>query len=173
MMFRARWDGQTLTPVGAYGLSAARDKMDDGDLVIVEVDHPRSINSHRHQFAEIAEAWRHLPEAVQMHEWAASPETLRKHALIVTGYRNTYQIDCGANATAERVKKALHDAEAGKHGYAIAQARGPVVIVWTPESQSMRAMGAKRFQQSKDAVLNWIAQQIGVTAEQLSPGPVR
>lgn len=173
MMFRAKWDGQTLTPIGVYGLSTARDQMEVGDVVVVEVDHPRSANSHRHQFAEIADAWRHLPEAAQDNAWAASPETLRKHALIVTGYRNTYQIDCGANATADRVKKALHDAEAGKHGYAIAQARGPVVIVWTPESQSMRAMGAKRFQQSKDAVLNWIAQQIGVTPAQLAQMAVR
>lgn len=166
-MFRARWDGSTLTPTGYYGLATAREAMQPGDVVIVDVDHPRSAATHKHQFAEIAEAWRHLPESVQMNEWAASPKTLRKHALIVTGYRNTYQIDCGANATAERVKKALKDAEAGKHGYAIAQARGPVVIVWTPESQSMRAMGGKRFQESKTAVLNWIAQQIGVTPEQL------
>ena len=166
-MFRARWDGSTLTPTGYYGLATAREAMHPGDVVIVDVDHPRSAATHKHQFAEIATAWRHLPESVQMNEWAASPETLRKHALIVTGYRNTYQIDCGANATAERVKKALKDAEAGKHGYAIAQARGPVVIVWTPESQSMRAMGGKRFQESKTAVLNWIAQQIGVTPEQL------
>lgn len=166
-MFRARWDGQTLTPTGHYGLAAARESMNPGDVVIVAVDHPRSASSHKHQWAEIAEYWRHLPEALQMEEWAANPETLRKHALIVTGYRNTYQIDCGANATADRVKKALKDAEAGKHGYAIAKARGPVVIVWTPESQSMRAMGHKRFQESKDAVLNWISQQIGTTPEQL------
>jgi hypothetical protein len=31
----------------------------------------------------------------------------------------------------------------------------------------MRAMGAKEFQRSKEAVLNWIAQQIEVTPEQL------
>lgn len=166
-MFRARWDGSTLTPTGHYGLAAAREAMEPGDVVVVEVDHPRSINSHRHQFAEINSAWRHLPEAVQGLPWAASPKTMRKHALIVTGYRNTYTLDCGANATAERVKGALQAAEAGRHGYAISQVRGPVVTVWTPESQSMRAMGGKRFQESKEAVLNWIAGQIGVTPEQL------
>jgi hypothetical protein len=31
----------------------------------------------------------------------------------------------------------------------------------------MRAMGAKPFQASKEAVLNWIAAQIGVEAEEL------
>lgn len=166
-MFRARWDGEALTPTGHYGLSAAREAMDPGDVVIVEIDHPRSQNSHRHQFAEINEAWRHLPESLQEAPWAASPETLRKHALIATGFADTYSIDCGAKATAERVRMALASAEAGKHGYAIAKVRGPLVIVWTPQSQSMRAMGGKRFQESKQAVLNWIAAQIGVDAEEL------
>lgn len=166
-MFRAIWNGETLAPTGHYGLSAAREAMDPGDVVIVEVDHPRSANSHRHQFAEINEAWRHLPESLQEAPWAASPDCLRKHALIATGFADTYSIDCGAKATAERVRMALAAAEAGKHGYAIAKVRGPVVIVWTPQSQSMRAMGGKRFQESKQAVLNWIAQQIGVDAEEL------
>lgn len=166
-MFRARWNGETLTPTGHYGLSAAREAMDPGDVVIVEIDHPRSQSSHRHQFAEISEAWRHLPESLQEAPWAASPETLRKHALIATGFADTYSIDCGAKATAERVRMALASAEAGKHGYAIAKVRGPLVIVWTPQSQSMRAMGGKRFQESKQAVLNWIAAQIGVDAEEL------
>lgn len=166
-MFRARWDGDALTPTGHYGLSAAREAMEPGDVVIVEIDHPRSQNSHRHQFAEINEAWRHLPESLQEAPWAASPETLRKHALIATGFADTYSIDCGAKATAERVRMALASAEAGKHGYAIAKVRGPLVVVWTPQSQSMRAMGGKRFQESKQAVLNWIAAQIGVETEEL------
>lgn len=166
-MFRARWDGDALTPTGHYGLSAAREAMEPGDVVIVEIDHPRSQNSHRHQFAEINEAWRHLPESLQEAPWAASPETLRKHALIATGFADTYSIDCGAKATAERVRMALASAEAGKHGYAIAKVRGPLVVVWTPQSQSMRAMGGKRFQESKQAVLNWIAAQIGVDTEEL------
>jgi len=166
-MFRARWDGDALTPTGHYGLSAAREAMEPGDVVIVEIDHPRSQSSHRHQFAEINEAWRHLPESLQEAPWAASPETLRKHALIATGFADTYSIDCGAKATAERVRMALASAEAGKHGYAIAKVRGPLVVVWTPQSQSMRAMGGKRFQESKQAVLNWIAAQIGVDTEEL------
>ena len=166
-MIRCQWDGSVLTPVGYYGLAAARGAMRPGDVVIVEVDHPRGGNSHRHQFAEINDAWRHLPERLQSMPWAANPETLRKHALIVTGYRQTYSIDCGTNAPAARVKAALEVAEAGRHGYAIVAAHGPVVIVWTPESQSMRSMGGKRFQASKTAVLDWISGQIGVTADAL------
>ena len=145
----------------------ARDMMKAGDMVIVEIDHPRSQQTHKHQFAEIEDAWRHLPEAVQDKPWAVNPDTLRKYALIVTGYRNTYQIDCGSKAAAERVSRHLQAAEAGKHGFAIAQVKGPVVTVWTPESQSMRAMGGKRFQESKSKVLEWIADLIGVPVDKL------
>lgn len=97
-------------------------------------------------------------------------ETGRKIALIATGFCQSYTLDCGANATAQRVLTALRAAEAGHHGYAIGQVRGPVVTIWTPESQSVRAMGGKRFQESKSAIMDWIAAQIGVTAEQLANG---
>ena len=165
-MIRARWNGDALVPSG-HSLAMARQLMEPGDTVIVEIDHPRSPQTHKHQFAEIADAWRHLPESLQDKPWAVNPETLRKYALIVTGYRNTYQIDCGTKASADRVGKALQAAEAGKHGFAIAQAKGPVVTVWTPESQSMRAMGGKRFQESKQKVLEWIADLIGVPVDKL------
>ena len=166
-MFRARWDGDALTPTGHYGLSAAREAMEPGDVVIVEVDHPRSNSSHNHQFAEIADAWRHLPERLHHMDWAASPDTMRKRALIECGYADSYTTDCGARATAERIGAVLKRAEFGSHGYAIAQIRGPIVTVFTPQSQSKRAMGGKIFQESKEAVLNWIAAQMGVDAEEL------
>ena len=166
-MIRCRWNGEVLLPVGHYGLSAAREKMRPGDTVIVAIDHPRSQNTHNHQFAEIASAWRHLPEAVHQKPWAANPDTLRKHALIVTGFYNVETVDAGSKAAAERVAALLSRHATAAHGYAITQAKGPVVTCWTPQSQSMRAMGGKEFQRSKEAVLNWIADQIGVSPEQL------
>lgn len=170
-MIRCRWDGEALVPVGAYGLAAARQQMQPGDVVVVEIDHPRSPNTHNHQFAEIADAWRHLPEAVQHLPWAANPDTLRKHALIVTGFRNVETVDAGNRAAAERVAAILSRHANAAHGYAITQTRGPVVTCWTPQSQSMRAMPGGEFQRSKSAVLNWIAAQIEVTPEQLRNAP--
>lgn len=166
-MIRCRWNGEALLPVGHYGLSAAREQMQPGDTVIIAIDHPRSPNTHNHQFAEVADAWRHLPEAVQNMPWAANPDTLRKHALIVTGFHNVETVDAGSKAAAERVAALLSRHATAAHGYAITRAKGPLVTCWTPVSQSMRAMGAKDFQRSKEAVLNWIAAQIGVTPEQL------
>ena len=164
---RCRWHGGALFPVGHYGMAAANELMNEGDTVIVTIDHPRSQNTHRHQWAEIADAWRHLPEALQNMPWAVNPETLRKHALIVSGFRNVETVDAGSKAAAERVAAILSRHATAAHGYAVTQARGPVVTCWTPISQSYRAMGYKRFQESKSAVLSWIAEQIGVTPEQL------
>lgn len=142
-------------------------ELDVGETVMVEIERGRSMASHRHQFAWVKDAWASLPEALQGAPWAETPETLRKHALIATGYHQTVILDCGGNATAQRVKAMLLAAEAKACGYAVGQVRGPVVTIWTPESQSVRAMGGKRFAESKKAVLDWIAAQIGVTPETL------
>lgn len=162
MEYRARWDNGSLRLM-ANDLP----DLDPGEVVIVTIERGRSTASHRHQFAYIREAWLNLPEALKGAPWAETPEMLRKHALIATGFHQTYMLDCGANATAHRVKTALVAAEAGKHGYAIGRVRGPVVTIWTPESQSMRAMGGKRFQEAKTAILDWLSAQIGVRPEQL------
>jgi hypothetical protein len=157
---RCRWAGGVLSPVGNYAMARACDLMAEGDSVFVTIEHPRSDATHKHQFATIKDAWETLPESLQDAPWAATPETLRKHALCVTGFCNSYVIDCGSKAAAERVAGPLRAAEVGRHGYAIVSVRGPVVAVWTPQSQSARAMGGKEFQRSKEAVLNWITQQI-------------
>ena len=141
--------------------------LDDGETVFVTIERCRSGPSHRHQFAWVKDAWATLPERLSQMPWAETPETLRKHALIATGFHQTYTLDCGAVASARRVKAALVAAEARAHGYALGRVVGPVVTVWTPESQSYRAMGAKRFAESKAAILDWIAAQIGVAPEQL------
>lgn len=162
MDYRARFQNGVLRL-----LTNTAPDLDEGEVVLVSIERGRSQATHRHQFAWVKDAWATLPEHLAGMPWAETPETLRKHALIATGFHQTYTLDCGAMATARRVKAALVAAEAGKHGYALGRVSGPVVTVWTPESQSLRAMGGKRFQESKSAILDWIAQQIGTTADEL------
>lgn len=157
MEFRARYEDGSLRLMANNLPDLAQ-----GELVTVIIERGRSLNSHRHQFAFVREAWQNLPEALQHAPWAETPETMRKHALIATGFHQSYTLDCGANATAQRIKAQLVRAEAKAEGYAIGQVRGPVLTIWTPESQSMRSMGGKRFQESKTAILDWMAAQIGV-----------
>lgn len=162
MDYRARWING-----GLRLMTNSAPDLDEGEVVFVSIERGRSMASHRHQFAWVRDAWASLPEDVADAPWAETPETLRKHALIATGYSMTYTLDCGANATAQRVKAALVAAEAKAHGYALGQVRGPVVRVWTPESQSVRAMGGDRFKESKNAILDWIAAKVGVAPEDL------
>jgi len=162
MDYRAKWQDGVLRLM----TNSAPD-LNDGEIVTVSIERGRSDASHKHQFAWINDAWGSLPESVMDRPWAETPETLRKHALIATGYHQSYTLDCGAAATAMRIKGALVAAEARGHGYAVGQVTGTVLRIWTPESQSVRAMGGKRFQESKAAILDWIAAQIGVTPEQL------
>lgn len=161
-MFRARWQGGVLRP-----MTNSPPDLDEGETVFVEVERGRSPASHKHQFAWVKEAWASLPEDLAQMPWAETPETLRKHALIATGFHQTYMIDCGSNASARRVKAALVAAEAGSHGYALGRVTGPVVQVWTPQSQSLRAMGKERFQESKQAIMDWIADKLGIPSDDL------
>lgn len=162
MEYRARFEDGTLRLLANNLPDLAQ-----GELVTVIIERGRSLNSHRHQFAFVREAWQNLPEHLQSAPWAETPETMRKHALIATGFHQSYTLDCGANAMAQRIKTQLVRAEARAEGYAIGRVRGPILTIWTPESQSMRSMGGKRFQESKTAILDWMAAQIGVTASAL------
>lgn len=162
LQVRARWWGGSFLPYTNRDLG-----FKEGDFVFLEIRRERSVQSHRHQFAWISEAWHSLPEDLAQMPWAETPETLRKHALIATGYHQTTIVDCGGAATARRIRGVLLAAETKAHGYALAQVRGPVLTVWTPESQSLRAMGHERFQASKNAIMDWIAAQLGVSADDL------
>ncbi len=49
--------------------------------------------------------------------------------------------------------------------YAVVVVRGNVVTVYTAVSQSKRAMGAKQFQQSKQALMEFVGDLLGVDPE--------
>lgn len=162
MDYRARWMNGTLRL-----LTNRPPDLDEGEAVVVSIDRVRSGKSHRHQFAWIKKAWETLPERLAFEPWAASPETLRKHALVQTGYFDQAVIDCGDSKVAREVAKQIIESRKKSEGYAHGIIRDGVAIVRWPQSQSHKAMGAERFQQSKEAVLNWIAAQLEVPPETL------
>jgi hypothetical protein len=124
----------------------------------------RSWISHRHEFAFVKEAWSNLPEPLW--DTFPTPEHLRKAALIATGWRRETIIDAGNKAAALRVAAYAR----GEDEFAHVTARGPTVIVHKARSQRMHGhdcMDKKEFQESKDAILGWISELIGVDAERL------
>lgn len=147
----AVWTGTGLS-LRASSLRALDERFGAGETLALEVQAMRSMNSHRHFFATIRDLWANLPERLAEAPYGKSPECLRKHALIATGYADAVSVDCGTKAAAERVGAVM----AAMGDYAVVSVSGPVVRRYTARSQSVRAMGRDEFQRSKDDVLGWI-----------------
>lgn len=142
-------------------------RMADQYLVVGEtyvwVEHQeRSQASEGHYFASIREVFINLPEALA--QQFKSEDALRKHALIMTGYRDERSLVCSSKAEAQRLAAFIEP----RDDYAIISVSGAMVIEWTPKSQSRRAMGKDTFQESKSAVLDYLAEMIGVEPAMLS-----
>lgn len=133
-----------------------------GETVYLEPFLARSKRSHDHYFAVVEEAWKNLPE--DMAERFAQPDPLRYFALIKTGFRSEENIVCTSQAEALRWAEVIRR----RSPYAITTVAGGVVRIWEAESQSLKAMGRERFQASKTAVLDFLAQMIGVDPVELS-----
>lgn len=124
----------------------------------------RSERSHNHEFGWLRDAHASLPEQYAMEPWAQTPEHLRKYALIRTGYCTTDTVAVGSNAAALRVAAFVR----GREEYTLTSVQGATVHTFTPESQSRKAMGKERFQASKTAIMEFIANLLGCTVEELA-----
>lgn len=154
-LIRCAWDGDAFRPSSAMHAHRAREAFGAGEIVLLNVQNERSMISHRHFFATLHDLWANLPERLAGQDYAKSPDTLRKRALIATGFANVETIVCGSKAAAERVAAYVGVLATKVHGYAITEAAGNVARCWTPQTQSVAGMGAKEFQRSKTAVLEW------------------
>jgi hypothetical protein len=131
-----------------------------GEQLTWEQVNPRSMASHNHQFASIGDAWANLPERLAPDFPTA--DHLRKHCLIKAGYCTIHRVVCRDNheaITACSIFSAMDT-------YAICTVEGSVATMYRAESQSIKAMGAKKFYQSKTAVLDLISEMIGADAHQ-------
>lgn len=129
--------------------------------MLAPVSH-RSDASHRHEFAWLREAWMSLPEA--MGDQFPTPEHLRKYALIKAGYRDEHSIACSSRAEALRVASFIRPID----DFAIVTITGATVTRHTAKSQSRKAMGAKDFQASKEAIIGVVSDLIGVSSKELA-----
>lgn len=140
----------------------ARDRFTDGKTYLLVDVEERSARSHDHEFAWLAEAFKHLPEHLT-HDFP-SPEHLRKRALIDAGFYQETIVDCGTKAAAERVAAFMR----ADDGFAVAVVRGCYAIKRVARSQSRRTMDKVEFQASKTAILEIVSALIGVTPDRLT-----
>lgn len=159
------WDGDVLRPLPRY-----RHRIEDefviGQTYRMIVEEERSANTHRHYFAAIAEAWKNLPEDLAPR--FATAEHLRKWALIKCGYCDEQSVVVETGTDARRVMAFAAKMMAKTGEYGVVASKGNVVSMFTAQSQAIRAMDKKTFQESKQAVLELVAEMIGVTAAALA-----
>ncbi|MCD1619171.1 hypothetical protein K7H20_13960 [Salipiger manganoxidans] len=167
-LIRCVFTGSALEPDGNFAAAALHDRLGAGEVVLVDLNPQRSTKSHNHQFAFVATAWKNLPEAMKDAPFAASPEHLRKHALISTGYCNADMIALGDEHRAARMADFLRRGDAQQGVYTVIAVRGPTLYRYTAESQREKTMGRQRFQASKAAILEYLADLIGTTPDELA-----
>lgn len=160
LLLRYEGDGEFRT-ISSWWAGRADKAFVVGELYRLVEHHDRSMNSHRHFFASIAEAWKNLPD--EMLDEYPTAEHLRKRALIRKGYADERSFVCASKAEAQRMAAFMKPMD----DYAVVSVREAVVRVWTAKSQSVKAMGNRDFQQSKSDVLDFVAGLLGVTADEL------
>ena len=133
-----------------------------GETYRLVVEEDRSINSERHLFAEVEEAWKHLPH--DLAEQFPTPDHLRKRALIDAGYYHQEIIDCADPAAAQRVAAYAKRRDV----YALITVAGSFVVIRHAKSQSRGSMKKAEFQESKTAVLEIVSALVGVSPAKLT-----
>lgn len=152
------WRGGAFHP-RARDILRLAEHFDEGEEVhatIEAVASDRADTSRRHFFATVRDLYQHLPER-ERERWP-SADHLRKHGLIRGGFCDVRHVACSSKAEAARVANLARQMDE----YAIVRIEGATVTVWQAWSQAKRAMGARQFQQSKQAVFDFLADALGV-----------
>ncbi|MDQ0505997.1 hypothetical protein [Xanthobacter agilis] len=155
------WTGEAMSPASKRFAKDCDREFVIGEYYQLVTHEHRSDASHRHQFAWLHEAWMNLPEDIAY--LYPTEDHLRKRALIEAGYYTETAVDAGTRAAALRVAAAVPALDE----FAFAKVEGPIVLIRRAKSQSVRAMGAKQFYESKAAILAIIADMLSVSPEEL------
>lgn len=151
------WSGEAMVPVNPR---AADRQYTVGERYRLDVREDRSHASHSHFFATVEDAFANLPE--DMTARFPTADTLRKYALVKSGFHLPPQsIVCASKAEAVRVLRGIGP------DYDFATLNESTVTLFKAESQSYRAMGKQRFQDSKNKVLEVLADMLDVSPEVL------
>lgn len=155
------WDGEAMIPLQRFNALCDRQFI-VGERYTLVPHEDRSQASHGHYFAAVNSAWMNLPE-MEAAQFQTS-EHLRKWCLIKARFCDERSIVCASKAEAQRVGAFIKPMD----DYAVVMVSEATVKVFTAQSQSMKAMGREAFQRSKQAVLDILADMVGVSPQTLS-----
>lgn len=156
-----RWNGESFEPVSRRFAAMADKHFIIGLVYDMVAEEARSAASHRHYFAAVREAWLNLPENIATEY--PSVEHLRKRALVMAGFCDQRTLIASSKAEALRLAAFVRPMDE----FSVVSVSGNTVVVLTPQSQSLRAMGKDDFQRSKDAVLGIVSALAGVSPQDL------
>lgn len=154
-----RWQNGVMAPMHP---AKAAETYEAGLVYDLEPRASRSRSSHNHYFACVEEAWKNLPEGLSVD--FPSPDHLRRWALVKAGFCMMSNLSLDSHRQAQDVAAVARKLDP----YAVISINRGVVRIYTAESQSLKAMGAKRFRESKDQVLHIISELIGTDVTELS-----
>lgn len=140
-----------MVPLELYREDAGR-SFEPGTVYRLTVEDQRSALSHNHYFARLQALWENLPEECE--HYFPDAEHLRHFALIATGYERREVMHCQSEDEAERLANLIITSDPGGAARLV-ELRGKSVHVVRPKSQSLKAMSAAEFQQSKEAVIGY------------------
>lgn len=158
------WDGSVMVP-NPPSLALCINQFEKGVLYRLTAEEERSLVSHRHYMAVIAEAYNNLPH--QYDGMFRSPNHLRYWCLIVRGFCDEKIVILDTPADAQK----FADYVIGQGDNMHAQISGPIVKIWTAHSQRFSREGGmdkETFQASKDAVFDQLADMLGISTAQLT-----
>lgn len=156
-----QWNGEAMIPFTRSFAKRADEQFIVGERYMLSVVEERSAAAHKAYFAALKDAWLNLPEPYP--EQFPTAEHLRKFALIKCGYCETRQIVSRSAAEAVRLAAFIRPIDE----YVLVLTRGPVVTVYTAQSQKYNAMDRQTFRESANAVLDYVAELIGTNREDL------
>jgi hypothetical protein len=158
----AVWTGEYFRPVNGFWLRKASQQYAPGEVLRLVDEPERSKRSHDHYFVSVEEAWKNMPEEM-LERWPTAKH-LRSYALIKSGYADTHTLVCASNAEAQRVAAFMKPLDE----FGVVLVSAATVTRFTAKSQSKRAMGARDFQDSKEAVLQFLSALIGIRKQELT-----
>lgn len=158
----AVWTGEVFQPVSPYWQRRADKEFARGEVLRLTHNAERSSKSHARYFARVHEAWASLPPILA--EQYPSDDHFRRFCLIKAGYCTTQHMPCGTHEAALKFAAFVRPLDS----YALVQVQGSVVYVFRAESQSYKAMGKQRFQESAAAVEGVIEDILQVSKRELS-----
>jgi len=156
------WTGENFWPLGDKMRKACDEQYVVGARYALVEAQDRSTKSHNHYFAALATAWNNLPEP-----WAErlpTPEHLRKYALIKCGLYDSRSIVAASKAQARELARFIQPMDE----FSIVTTSEATVTIYTAKSQSTKAMGKADFAASKQAVLDFVSNLIGVNQQQIT-----